>query len=127
MLPTSSARSVSKRQPPPIIAVVPPADTRARDGLSGGGVSLEAVEATGGVGGLSVTCGLSVTAGLSVTDELGVSGGFGGFAREFLTYVREECPKAPILVFGASGARTLRDAGVVSPLHSIATVGSSIM
>ncbi len=86
MLPTSNARSISTRQPPPIIAVVPPADTRASCGLSdgfGGGVSLEAFEATGGAGGLSVTgalCvtgGLSVADGLSVTDGLGVSGGFG--------------------------------------------------
>lgn len=28
--------------------------------------------------------------------------GFGGFSRDYLTYVREECPKQPILVFGCS-------------------------
>ncbi len=56
-----------------------------------------------------------------------IAGGFGGFAREFLTYVREECPKAPLVVFGASAARTLRDSAVVAPVHSIASVGSSVM
>ena len=79
MLPTSNARSISKRQPPPIIAVVPPADTRTsgglRDGLSGGWVSLEAFEATGGVGGFVVTDGLSVTDGLGVRGGLGVGSG----------------------------------------------------
>jgi hypothetical protein len=77
MLPTSHARSSSKRQPPPIIALVTPADTRANDGLSGGfgaGVSLEAFEATGGAGGLGVIDGLGVTGGLGVIDGLSVTG-----------------------------------------------------
>ena len=56
-----------------------------------------------------------------------VTSGFGGFAKEYLTYVREECPKAPMVVFGAAPAQVLRDTGVLNPLHTISSVGSSAM
>jgi hypothetical protein len=37
------------------------------------------------------------------------AGGFGGFAREYLTFIREECPKNPIVVYGVAPARVLRE------------------
>ncbi len=61
---------------------------------------------------------------MSVVD---IGAGFGGFAREFLTHVREECPKAPIVVFGTTPARVLRDAAVVAPVSTLTSVGGSAM
>jgi hypothetical protein len=56
-----------------------------------------------------------------------VTTGFGGFAKEYMTYLREECPKASVLTFGAAPSEVLRDTGVLTPLQNISAVGASAM